>query len=675
VLREHNVESIRRGQWSTRETRLLKEGVSTFGHNWVRVASHVGSRTTNQCKMKFHHMGTAESDTGGEAVVVPDYMQDVKIMEALPAKGRALPPPPPGSFAANEAKKSAQRERERDLAQEVASRIDREREKEKAMERERAREREREREAVAKRRRGPQRREREGVAGDWEAEKARYLQGGRADLLPSHIVVTRPGDPEERERVRVEGKQRLTHGTAMEVAAKEREREVEREKELQKQRGREREQQREREIIRLAREAQRERERETLESVAREIAAVGCTQVSTERVRERDVQMEIAAAAAALTCTTTNPMATGANPMPSGYGTVSGAPEAERGRDGERDAKETKEVERERETERPVVAPPAKRPADGEEAEGVLNAQTSDMPAQVDGEEEREKERYHKVAERVVEQAMKEASSVSTAQTSASASVSDSLWRVAAAVGATNKKGIEGESKGVEGEREKAKEKPEEGKGVSEVVPPSEMDGNGDTTMVTDTTAASTTVPTAAPAPASTTTTTIASAPTTESTGQGEGEREREGEHPPPAAEGAEDKGVEGERERESPPMTEEEREKERERDDERAVAYLLHEAHGAGDINLWNLTRVFGTPSLSALHRAIESFVHLRSSLHIALRPTLKYLFSCPYSHRTEWDSSYVAILPLPGRNDVAVVFPVQLGLKCSWALGYGYF
>ncbi|GIQ86128.1 hypothetical protein KIPB_007921, partial [Kipferlia bialata] len=89
----------------------------------------------------------------------------------------------------------------------------------------------------------------------------------------------------------------------------------------------------------------------------------------------------------------------------------------------------------------------------------------------------------------------------------------------------------------------------------------------------------------------------------------------------------------------------------------------LMDNAHLAEPLDLRTLCMVAGSPTKDVLGHTIRCFVHLRSSLHAGLRPTMKYLFPCPYSRKELWSNSCVAVLPLPGRNDVAIVFPAQIG------------
>ncbi|GIQ79424.1 hypothetical protein KIPB_000069, partial [Kipferlia bialata] len=92
-------------------------------------------------------------------------------------------------------------------------------------------------------------------------------------------------------------------------------------------------------------------------------------------------------------------------------------------------------------------------------------------------------------------------------------------------------------------------------------------------------------------------------------------------------------------------------------------LATLLKGARMAGSLDIGSLTVVNGTPTADVIGHTIRCFVHLRTCLHAVLRPSLRYLFDCPYQQKENWGNSAVALLPLPGRTDVGIVFPAQLG------------
>ncbi|GIQ89753.1 hypothetical protein KIPB_012311, partial [Kipferlia bialata] len=66
VLQQHTVKDVKRGQWSGAEIDLLCQGVEMCGHSWNRVAAYVRTRTTNQCKMKFHYIASQRKQLGGD---------------------------------------------------------------------------------------------------------------------------------------------------------------------------------------------------------------------------------------------------------------------------------------------------------------------------------------------------------------------------------------------------------------------------------------------------------------------------------------------------------------------------------------------------------------------------------------------------------------------------------
>ncbi|GIQ85531.1 hypothetical protein KIPB_007210 [Kipferlia bialata] len=114
--------------------------------------------------------------------------------------------------------------------------------------------------------------------------------------------------------------------------------------------------------------------------------------------------------------------------------------------------------------------------------------------------------------------------------------------------------------------------------------------------------------------------------------------------------------------------------EREKRKGGDNVMTGLMQGAHLAGNLDLRSLCRVSGTPSESVLAHTIRCFVHMRSSLHPALRPTLKYLFPCPYSQQDVWNKSCMAVLPLPGRNDVGILFPAQMG-SVQEAVRFSYY
>ncbi|GIQ91960.1 hypothetical protein KIPB_015460, partial [Kipferlia bialata] len=56
--------------WTPTETDLLYRAVKLCGHNWTRVAAYVRTRTTNQCKMKYHYICT-HNGSGGNGTMYP----------------------------------------------------------------------------------------------------------------------------------------------------------------------------------------------------------------------------------------------------------------------------------------------------------------------------------------------------------------------------------------------------------------------------------------------------------------------------------------------------------------------------------------------------------------------------------------------------------------------------
>ncbi|GIQ88015.1 hypothetical protein KIPB_010172, partial [Kipferlia bialata] len=114
---------------------------------------------------------------------------------------------------------------------------------------------------------------------------------------------------------------------------------------------------------------------------------------------------------------------------------------------------------------------------------------------------------------------------------------------------------------------------------------------------------------------------------------------------------------VSKEREREREREGDGEGEKEDEEGERELLESLMEGAHLARELDLSDMPTIHGTPTLDIVAHALRTFIHFRDMLHRGLMPTLQYVFPCPSVYKDAWSNSCVAVLPIPGRVDVAVM------------------
>ncbi|KAM3146307.1 hypothetical protein pb186bvf_001652 [Paramecium bursaria] len=82
-----NLESTqKRKKWTQEEDSLMKEAISLYGHNWIQVSNHLGSRTASQCSQrwkrikesdnKFQKVNWTKSDEKKLIKLVKEYGRD-----------------------------------------------------------------------------------------------------------------------------------------------------------------------------------------------------------------------------------------------------------------------------------------------------------------------------------------------------------------------------------------------------------------------------------------------------------------------------------------------------------------------------------------------------------------------------------------------------------------------